>query len=67
MGRKNWKASMGYHVRSLSETAMYRVKQLFGGSLSCRSFNNQCAELFIKIAALNTMTKLGMPESRMMD
>jgi hypothetical protein len=67
MGRKKWKTSMGYHVRSLSETAMYRVKQLFGGSLSCRSFNNQCAELFIKLAAMNTMTKLGMPESYMAD
>ncbi len=30
---KKWKKLYGYHQRSLSETAMYRVKQLLGGKL----------------------------------
>ena len=34
---KKWKMRYGYHKRSLSETAMYRVKQLLGGKLSIRN------------------------------
>ncbi|HFQ5139507.1 TPA: IS5 family transposase, partial [Vibrio vulnificus] len=36
-----WKKRYGYHKRSLSETAMYRVKQLLGGRLSLRNYNAQ--------------------------
>jgi hypothetical protein len=36
-GRKEWKKNSGYHVRSLSETAMFRLKTIFGDNLSaCR-------------------------------
>lgn len=38
---KYWKERYGYHKRSLSETAMYRVKQLLGGRLSLRNYNAQ--------------------------
>ncbi len=31
---KKWKQKYGYHKRSLSEAAMYRVKQLLGASLT---------------------------------
>ncbi|GAL28569.1 mobile element protein [Vibrio variabilis] len=31
---KKWKQKYGYNKRSLSETAMYRVKQLLGASLT---------------------------------
>ena len=31
-----WKKRYGYHKRSLSETAMYRVKQLLDGRLSLK-------------------------------
>ncbi|MFT5318173.1 MAG: hypothetical protein ACI8RA_001435 [Chlamydiales bacterium] len=34
--RKLWKKLKGYHRRSLSETAMFRFKQLFGSSLTSR-------------------------------
>lgn len=40
---------------------MYRVKQLFGGSLTLRDYDGQVAEAMVR--ALNNMTKAGMPES----
>jgi len=33
LGRKGWKISVGYHRRSLAETAMFRMKTIFGGRL----------------------------------
>lgn len=38
---KKWKQKYAYHRRSLFETAMYRVKQLFGASLTLRNHNAQ--------------------------
>ncbi|MDU0021790.1 hypothetical protein RUW58_27175, partial [Klebsiella pneumoniae] len=49
--------------RSIAETAMYRVKQLFGGSLTLRDYDGQVAEAMALVRALNKMTKAGMPES----
>jgi Transposase DDE domain len=63
VGRKKWKRESKYHRRSLVETAMMRVKTIFGGSLSSRRFQNQATEMTIKCAALNRMTHLGMPDS----
>lgn len=40
---------------------MYRVKQLFGGSLTLLDYDGQVAEAMV--GALNKMTKAGMPES----
>lgn len=62
-GRKKWKRESGYHERSLAETAMYRFKTIFGDRLGARLFESQCAEVFIKVAAMNKMTRLGMPDS----
>ncbi len=59
-----WKNRYGYHKRSLSETAMYRVKQLFGGRLSLRNYNAQVGETYAMIKALNKLTGLGMPETQ---
>lgn len=61
--RKKWKESSGYHVRSLSETGMFRWKTIFGGVLRARNFMRQKTEVLIKSRVLNKMTKLGMPES----
>ena len=52
-----------YNRRSIAETAMYRVKQLFGGSLTLRDYDGQVAEAMALVRALNKMTKAGMPES----
>lgn len=62
-GLKGWKASSGYHRRSLAENALYRLKQLFGGCVASRIFAAQVTEVHARIAALNTMTYLGMPVS----
>ncbi|MCA3895970.1 IS5 family transposase [Vibrio vulnificus] len=60
---KHWKERYGYHKRSLSETAMYRVKQLLGGRLSLRNYNAQVGETYAMIKALNKVTGLGMPKT----
>lgn len=62
-GRTAWKHLVGYHRRSLAETAMYRLKTLFGAGLKARRFGSQVAEVYARVAAMNTMTRLGMPES----
>ena len=62
-GRAQWKHESGYHRRSLAETQMFRVKTIFGGSVSARSFAGQSAQLLVRCAVLNQMTHLGMPES----
>lgn len=62
-GRKNWKIKTGYHKRSLAETAMYRIKTIFGGVLRSRLFETQAVEALLKCHILNRMTSLGMPES----
>lgn len=60
-GRKCWKILKCYHIRSLVETAMYRIKQLTGEKLRSRSFERQCVEADIKCLIVNKMTRLGMP------
>ena len=63
VGRRRWKQDVGYHRRSLAETAVYRLKTLFGPRVSARDFPAQAQEVFIRCAALNRMTALGMPDS----
>ena len=55
LGRKTWKKRVKYHRRSIAETAMYRFKTLLGGSLQSRKFENQWAEVLIKVNILNKM------------
>jgi hypothetical protein len=62
-GRKQWKQDVGYHRRSLAETTVFRYKTIFGDKAQSRKIENQFAEMFIKCAALNRMTHLGMPQS----
>jgi hypothetical protein len=62
-GRKAWKENSGYHVRSLSETAMFRLKTIFGDGLSARLLETQTTQALVRCAALNRMTHLGMPQS----
>lgn len=63
VGRKKWKRESHYHRRSLIETAMMRIKMIFGSSLSSRRFHNQATEMNVRCAVLNRMTGLGMPDS----
>lgn len=62
-GRKTWKQNSGYHIRSLAETTMFRLKTIFGDHLSARLIETQVTQALIRCAALNRMTHLGMPES----
>jgi hypothetical protein len=63
LARKQWKVESGYHRRSLAETAVFRLKTIFGDKLSSRGFDAQANEVFLRCAALNHMTHLGMPQS----
>jgi hypothetical protein len=60
-GRQAWKESVGYHRRSLAETAMYRMKNTFGGNLKNREFPNQVTEVALRCKILNLFVTLGMP------
>jgi hypothetical protein len=62
-GRKAWKENSGYHIRSLAETIMFRLKTIFGTSLSARLIETQTTQALIRCMALNKMTHLGMPQS----
>lgn len=64
-GRPQWKKQSGYHMRSLSETAMFRLKTIFGDELSARLIETQTTQALIRCAALNRMTHLGMPQAYM--
>ena len=61
VGRKQWNKDIGYHRRSLAETAMYRMKCCFGDKLKNRKLPNQQAEVRIRSKVLNRFTQLGMP------
>jgi len=63
LGRKRWKREAGYYRRSLAETAIFRLKTIFGATLRSRNFAQQATELFLRATALNRMTQLGMPQS----
>jgi hypothetical protein len=62
-GRKSWKADSGYHMRSLAETLMFRLKTIFGDKLSARLLETQTTQALVRCMALNKMTYLCMPES----
>lgn len=62
--RKKWKEGVGYHQRSLAETAMYRFKITFSDRLQHRKFENQSTETNIKINILNTFARIGFGGAR---
>ena len=62
-GRRRWKEDIGYHRRSLSETAMYRMKCCFGDHLKNRLIENQRTETQLRRSKiLNKFTQLGLPQ-----
>src|SRR5512135_1088756 len=63
IGRRAWKRESGYHLRSLVETGVYRMKVSFGDHLASRRPECQVTEGAIRGRALNIMTHLGMPQS----
>lgn len=62
LGLRRWKQEVGYHRRSLVETAMYRMKQTFGSYLKNRAFKNQQTEAKLRCKILNRYAQLGLPQ-----
>ena len=60
-GRRAWKQSIGYHRRSLAETAIHRLKSCFGGLLRNRIAETQQTEVAIRCKLLNLFVTFGMP------
>jgi len=61
-GRRAWKERVGYHRRSLSETAMQRMKCCFGDKLKNHLMPKQRVETRLRSKILNKFTRLGLPE-----
>jgi hypothetical protein len=61
-GRTAWKRGVGYPVRSLAETGVFRMKTIFGGRLASRGPERRVTEGAVGGRALNIMTRLGMPQ-----
>ena len=45
LGRSEWKRQVGYHRRSLAETAMFQMKKMFGAELKNRTEKTQKTEV----------------------
>ncbi len=65
--RHEWKATSGYHRRSLAETLMFRLKTLTGHSLWAREIGSQATEVAIRAGVLNRMVALARPQSVRID
>lgn len=63
IGLKEWKKEVGYHRRSLAETAMFRMKTLLGNKLRTRTMAHQEVETAIRCLVLNKMVSLGFGAS----
>jgi len=63
IGRAAWKRESGYPKRSLGETAMFRLKTIFGPGVSSRKDGQRATEVGVRCRAMNIMTHQGMPRS----
>jgi hypothetical protein len=62
IGRAAWKKASGYHRRSLAETAVFRVKMIFGDRVLARSFAGGAAEIYYEFEVEIELTKLRQDE-----
>ncbi len=63
LGWREWHTSSGYSNRSMAENTVCRYKTIIGRSMRSRTFAGQRVEVQLACKILNTMTRLGMPES----
>ena len=63
LGRRKWHTHSGYSKRSMVENTMYRYKTIIGRSMRSRTFGGQRLEEQLASKILDTMTRLGMPDS----
>lgn len=61
-GLKEWKSRIGYHQRSIAETAISRYKGMLGDRLKSRKMMSQHQEMILKSLMLNQLNRLGMPQ-----
>jgi hypothetical protein len=64
VGRKAWKISCGYHIRSLSETTYSRFKRIFGDHVEAKNDAQQTTENRIKSRILNIMRECAWPDTQ---
>ena len=67
LGRQEWYTSSGYSRRSLVENTVFRYKSILGQRMRSRSLGNQRVEVQLASRILNTMARLGMPDSYRME
>ncbi len=63
LGRREWHKCSGYSTRSMVENAIYRYKTIIGRGMRSRTLVGQLVEVQLACRVLNTMTRLGMPDS----
>jgi len=63
LGRREWHTSSGYSKRSMVENTVFRYKTIIGPRMWSRTFDGQRVEVQLASKILNTMTRLGMPDS----
>ena len=63
LGRREWHTSSGYSRRSMAENTVFRYKTIIGRSMRSRTLAGQKVEVQLASKILNTMARLGMPDS----
>ena len=63
VGRRQWHLRSGYSKRSKVETVVSRYKAILGRAMTARTLAGQRVEARIGCRILNTMARLGMPQS----
>ena len=63
LGRREWQKRSGYSKRSMVENTIYRYKTIIGRRMTSRTLTGQRMEVQFACRVVNTMTRLGMPDS----
>jgi hypothetical protein len=63
LGRREWCKWSGNSKRSVVENTIYRYKTIIGRCMRSRSLAGQLVEVQLACRVLNTMARLGMPDS----
>ena len=63
LGRREWPKRSGYSRRAMVENTIYRYKTIIGRAMTSRTLVGQRVEVQLACRVLNSMTRLGMPDS----
>ena len=67
LGRREWHKHSGYSRPSMAENTVFRYKTIIGRGMRSRSLPGQRVEVQLASRILNTMARLGMPDSYRME